>query len=135
MLKNSSNSGKVIFAINNYNAGITDGVNVTTWNDSTGNLGTYNSSEVAYGNGMFLYIGANATYKSTDGGSTWSKVTPTVKAGAVTYGDGLFIRADNQAQKLYSSTDGSSWTELGALTISSVHYMVLAYSDIGGVGK
>ena len=125
-------ASKAVFIINGYNLGVTDGSTITIWNDSAGELTPYNSAEMTYGNGKFVYCSANAFFISTDNGTTWTKKRgnnmPT-KAGAMTFGGGLFVNANYSNRRLDISEDGENWTaNVASLTFDTVHYAVLAYS-------
>lgn len=137
-------SDKIVYLINGYNLAVTDGSTVTTWNDSTGGLTPYNSSEMTYGNGMFIYRSSGGYYISTNNGSSWTKQQSSAtnnigQAKAITFGDGMFFAmhavGNSGTASLRVSTDAINWTEVATNSFDSPYKCNVAYSAIHGVGK
>jgi hypothetical protein len=67
-------------------------------------------SGVAYGNGVFVMVGANTQAYSTDNGVSWTNVASPLSGSwlSVTYGNGVFVMVGyyNQA---YSTNNGLTW--------------------------
>jgi hypothetical protein len=78
---------------------------------------TNNLTAIAYGNGRFVALGAdsNTCYVSFDG-DTWVQGTNGLSGNlftAVCAGNGIFVAANNSGL-LFSSGDGTNWTEQAA---------------------
>ncbi len=73
-------------------------------------------NKIVYGNGVFVAIGNNAIYSTTDG-RNWTPVPsdmipPSTVLQAIAFGDGKFVIegwADNRYQVALISTDGLNW--------------------------
>lgn len=95
---------------------------VPTWTTRTSGFGTSNILGSAYGNGLFVLVGAGNVIRTSPDGITWTLRTGTFGTSAintVTYGNGLFIAASGAAsgaRVLSSSTDGITWTSVGPTT-------------------
>lgn len=89
--------------------------NLSTWTTFTSNI--VNPLEALYEDTIYVAIGANQMYSSTDG-ETWTTRTPTTPddpAGAgnqsLAYGDGTWLIVGTYTNDgLYYSTNGTSWT-------------------------
>ena len=100
------------------------------WTTQTVNFGTTNISSVAYGNGVWVAAGANATLRtSTNDGVTWNTQTSnfgTSGISSVAYGNGVWV-AGGLNGALRTSTDNAvTWntqtSNFGTTNIRSVAY-------------
>jgi uncharacterized repeat protein (TIGR02543 family) len=71
---------------------------------------------VAYGAGRYVGVGGNGTVVVSDDGESWSLRNvgdPSITLYAVSYGTGKFVSVGvkNTASKIYTSTDGTSWSD------------------------
>ena len=103
-------------------------------------VGEASARGVAYGNGRWVAVGAMGDYAlSTDNGLTWStgKVDPSVPLGTLValnrvFFDGTqFITVGNQ-KRIYTSTDGSTWTRRFADTTLSTSSIPGQFRGVGG---
>jgi hypothetical protein len=100
-----------------------------TWS-SAGLTASAVSAVLALPGTTTLYALAGGLYKSTDDGKTWAAVsswsfgTPTALAGHPT--DGVTIFVGDSTGSVRSSTDGSTWTQLGGAAASSGSILALA---------
>ena len=80
---------------------------------------TCSPREVAYGNGLFVAVGTNATWTSSDG-IAWTKNNVLLNFKWIKYGSGAFVAVttDQWGNYVYQSKDGVSWNKLGGLTVS-----------------
>jgi hypothetical protein len=83
-----------------------DGV---AWNDVGDNVGWFGG--VAYGNGIFLAVGANGRYLTSNNGRNWGSgdVDFMQHFRAVAFGNGEFVLVGEEGRRT-STTDGSSFT-------------------------
>jgi hypothetical protein len=91
---------------------------------------TQNLNGVAYGNGVFVAVGAAGIIQNSPDGINWTKATPLpsnqqVALNGVAYGNGLFVAAGNYGG-IFTSPDGKTWTLrtslLSAQTLYGVAY-------------
>jgi hypothetical protein len=65
-------------------------------------------SDVAYGNGRYVAMGAGYLFRSTTG-SSWTRVASSV-GSPITFGNGVFLASAGANQMI--STNGSSWSQV-----------------------
>ncbi|MEI8285801.1 MAG: hypothetical protein WCG15_00740 [Actinomycetes bacterium] len=115
-----------------------------TWVDRSNSSVTGSLFGVAYGNSVFVTVGANDFSRSTDFGNTWSKVSrdatgPKGTFYDVAYGNGVFVAVGKGG--IQTSTDGSTWTyrtvssENFASYLFGVTYGNGAFVAVGGKGS
>ena len=106
-------------------------------------IGEASARGVAYGNGRWVAVGAMGDYAlSSDNGLTWrtGKVDPSVPLGTLValnrvFFDGTqFITVGNQ-KRIYTSTDGQTWTRRFADTTLSTSSIPGQFRGIGGSGN
>jgi hypothetical protein len=125
-----------------------DGV---TWTNASGSpFAAGNFRGVAYGNGVFVAVGATGTggasdlpiiFSSPDGGSSWTQRTPggSPTAGeylnAVTYGGGQFVAVGARGM-IQTSPDGITWTRQTIAnttdTLQAIAYRSGTFFMVGG---
>ena len=67
---------------------------------------------VAYGNGIWVAVGNNDIFTSSNG-TSWTKRTTDIKgAYGAAYGNGIWIAVSSNGQILRSSNNGVSWTQI-----------------------
>lgn len=87
--------------------------NATSW--ATVNMPVSGiSSNVAYGNGLFISVGANDSYSfvSSDEGATWVRSVSNITSASspqLSFANGLFFLS-HPSGVVYSSADGLTWT-------------------------
>lgn len=95
-------------------------------------------SYCAFGGGNFVAVAASGTAAaySTDNGNTWNAVTLPVSAtwSDVKYFNGKFILVATGVNYILTSTDGTAWTQSGAILPSSATWSTLAYITGGTNG-
>ena len=91
------------------------------WILRTSRNATWN--KITYGDNKFIAVGnSSAIMSSNDGGENWTSQILGVGTSLsnITYGNGLFVAISNtlnNAQKIYSSPDGITWTPRGETTV------------------
>ena len=87
--------------------------------------------DIAYGNGIYLAVGASGGVRSTDG-VTWTS-TPGAAGDTVAFGGGKFVKAGPDASV---STDGVTWTPgvIGSVTLENVTYGFGTFVAVGPSG-
>ena len=83
--------------------------------------------EVAYGNGVYVAVGAKQDFISTDG-LNWKETNPEWQIWGIGYGNGLFVKACGFG-RVFTSPDGSdnSWNE--AFQMSRTMFWDAAYGN------
>jgi hypothetical protein len=86
---------------------------------------------VAYGNGLFVAVGNQATILTSSNGRDWTvrpagTTAPTIRAAA--YGQGRYVVGGGEGALIRSSTDGIHWTN-GLSTIGAENINALAYGN------
>lgn len=76
-----------------------------------------NSQKIAYGNGLFVITASTGIWTSSDA-ITWTQRLTSGAINAIKYANGKFI-AGGVNGILYTSTNGTSWTSLGQVTVSN----------------
>jgi hypothetical protein len=96
------------FASTNDNGARATSADGVTWKASSGVTGTP-TSEIAYGNGVFVALGSSSVVRSTDGGVSFSAAATLAAGGrGLVFAQGHFtVLAEG---KVFTSTDGMSWT-------------------------
>jgi hypothetical protein len=67
---------------------------------------------LAFGNGVFVAVGAGGFVQTTPDGVTWIDKTDTSLGdlGNLVFADGVFLTCPNAASSCYTSPDGGTWT-------------------------
>ena len=109
-----------------------------TWTDSSPGGGQI--EDIAFGNNVYVAVGAGGRILWSADAASWTEVTPAVTANTlngVTFGGGRFVAVGNSGTALYS-TDGNSWTvattNLGTNKINKVAYGSGTFVAMGGLG-
>ena len=97
-------------------------VNVTT---GLGLAGVWHS--VAYGNNMFVVVGASVRYYSSDA-INWTQVLTSSTMYDICYGDNKFV-AVGATDKIAYSTDGINWTN-STVSNSNAQYRGVTYGEL-----
>ena len=79
----------------------------TTWTETPARLPTSQSANVARDGDTYLVTGGNVSYRSTDGGATWTPLEARAMAGVVRFGSAFY--ALNSIGQLFR-LDGDAWT-------------------------
>jgi photosystem II stability/assembly factor-like uncharacterized protein len=111
------------------------------WTTRTSNFGTSNVQSVAYGNSIFVAVGASGQLRTSTDGVTWTTRTSTFGStiiNTVTYGNGTYVAGGNAGQ-LRTSTDGTTWTTrtstFGTTNINASTYGNGTYVAGGNTGQ
>lgn len=113
-LGGDANTAKWVWA-GNLNTGLTvDIISDELSLLGSGNAGSNTFNDIAYGNGVFVAVGTNASiYYSKDKGKTWTEGSKTGSTSstlnAIAYGNGKFIAVGTNGG-IARSTDGVNWT-------------------------
>ncbi len=102
----------------------------TTWTAGTSTAATDNVG-LAYGNGVYVAVGAASASSSTSGTSWTARTIPSLGAGsysAVAYGNGTFVAISTGNNATAYSSNGTSWTAGGSLP-SSTTWNSVAYGN------
>ena len=98
----------------------------------------YALSCVTYGGGVYVALGNNELFTSTNG-TTWTDRTgtnPNISANSVAYGASKFVVVGN---KIFTSPDGITWTQrtspFGTTNIKKVTYGNGKFVAVGDLGK
>lgn len=70
---------------------------------------------LSYGNGQFIATGVIGYCASSEDGQTWTKLNTNlgnISASHCAYGNGKFVIATAADETMYTSVDGSNWTEI-----------------------
>ncbi|MFC3803947.1 S-layer homology domain-containing protein [Cohnella sp. GCM10012308] len=98
-------------------------------------------NNVAYGNGIYVAVGANGAILTSTDGTNWTSRTsgaPITSLNDVVYGNGKFVVVGNSG-KILTSIDGSSWTTQDSTVTNSLNGIVygngvfLAVGDTGRI--
>lgn len=73
------------------------------------------ASGIAFGLGTFVVIGNGNSYTSSDGASWTSHAAGNVN-GSLEFGDGVFLAIDGWSAQVFSSTNGTTFTQLPTLS-------------------
>ncbi len=88
-------------------------------------------NSVAYGNGMFVGVGANSSFAITSNdGITWtSRTTSNSSLVAITYGNGMFVAVAQSGvgNRVATSPDGITWTN--RLSAADISWQAITYGN------
>jgi hypothetical protein len=94
---------------------------------------------LAYGNSLYVAVGAAGTVLTSSDASSWSSITPATGSDlrSVAWGNGIFV-AVGAGGALVTSAGGTAWTAqpaLGGATLRSVAYgrQFVAVGDAGAI--
>lgn len=90
----------------------------------------YGNPYIAYGNNTFVMINTISNYNiwySTDKGATWTKLTVSYQPKGLCFGDGKFVVVGENG-KIYTSTDGETWTEESTTPSTINNALLIAYN-------
>jgi photosystem II stability/assembly factor-like uncharacterized protein len=101
----------------------------SVWTQRTSSFDTSIIYGVAYGNSMFVAVGASGKLAISTDGITWTQQTSSFGTSiiyGVAYGNNMFVAVGNGG-KLATSTNGTTWTQrtssFGTTIINSVAYV------------
>jgi hypothetical protein len=116
----------------------------TSWTQQTSSFGTDNIEGIAYGNSLYVAVGASGKLATSPDATTWTQQTSSfgpTQIWGVTYGNGLYV-AVGESGKLATSSNGTTWTQqtssFGTDTIFAVTYgnsLYVAVGTSGATGK
>jgi len=105
-----------------------------TWASRTSGFGANSIWHVAFGNGLFVAVGANGTITTSTDGITWTARTAGVSTNALTcvvYANSLWVAvgfgANGGTGGITTSTDGTTWTKRTTPTTSATQLNSVAY--------
>lgn len=87
----------------------------TSWTAGTSNFGSTTIRGVAYGNGVWVIVGDSGTLASSTDGITYTLRTSSFSTSnieAVTWSNGTFMAVSSSTNKIATSTDGTTWTQM-----------------------
>lgn len=118
VIKSLDYEGGLWFAgFNAYGEGLLWSEDGKDWHACTGDIASRsNTGSVVYANNIFVGVGANSPYWSTDG-KNWTAGTyaGSVHFNSPVYGNGIWIASDWN-EGLLKSTDGKAWIVVSAVT-------------------
>lgn len=91
-------------------------------------LANLNGNAAAYGNSLWVAVGAGGLIATSSDGTTWTKRTSgtTSDFTAVAYGNSVWVAVTN-AGTIYTSSDGTSWSAASSPGFSSAVIFDVAY--------
>ena len=106
----------------------------STWTSRTSGFGANKICMVAFGNGLFVAVGANGTITTSPDGITWTARTAGVSTNqlnVVVYANSLWVAggigANGGTGGITTSSDGITWTKRTTPTTSSTNIYGLNY--------
>jgi hypothetical protein len=106
-----------------------------TWTAAGLDVGQY-LSDVAFGNGIFVAVGAGGTIMTSADGENW---TPQVSGSTaflynVAFGEGTFVVVGSPGGIILSSTDGAQWTPRNSGTTRGLNNVTYGRNSFFAVG-
>jgi hypothetical protein len=101
----------------------TDGIAWTSYTAPAPGSGTFEPSDIAYGNGRFVAVtGGKTLYSLT--GYAWYLSNLEITADKISYGQGIFVAIDSASGDAWISDDGFSWK---IKTIDALNYKTIQF--------
>jgi hypothetical protein len=110
--------GGGLFVVGGTSGNLFTSPNGFTWTSRTSGFGANAIADGTYGNGIHVVVGEVGKLSYSTDGITWTNTTVANNWNSVAYGNGLFVAVGSQVSgtPLWTSTNGSSWTQRAAGT-------------------
>lgn len=132
----ASNGSTIIVAVGTAGVLYSSTDSGTTWASRTSGFGTNAIWHVAFGNGLFVAVGANGTITTSTDGVTWTARTSNVSTNAlycVQYLNSLWVAVGTGANGgtggITTSSNGTTWTKQTTPTVMGNNLYAVTYGN------